>query len=190
MRTIYRNLSTNETTTSAATALKWHKSGIDIANANKTGVVIRGAAQKERDADAENRAHCRHIAQEIDAYAAGELKRCPDCGEIHRRDWDEIADIFRCPHCGAVGSVDDWETLSLWEFFDDAYDIEYRTSGRGADDLRSVCVMVACGGPNIYIDTATKNVELYWWSERASYPISYDAVEIINEWATELWSCL
>lgn len=179
-------------THSASEALSWHRAGHDlmVCHHGRAPVYVHGAPQETPREEDENRAHCRHIAEEIDAYAAGELKRCPDCGEIHRRDWDEIADAFRCPNCGAVGSVDDWETLSLWEFFDDAYDIEYRVTGRARDSLRSVCVMVACGGPNIYVDTASKAVELYWWSERASYPISWDAVEIINEWAEELWSCL
>lgn len=107
-----------------------------------------------------------------------------------RRDWDDIADVFRCPECGAVTSVDDWETLSLWEYFDDAFDVEFRVCGRARDALRSVCVMVAYGGPNIYVDTASKSVELYWWSERASYPISYEAAEIIDDWAAEYWGCM
>jgi predicted RNA-binding Zn-ribbon protein involved in translation (DUF1610 family) len=198
MRKHYLNTRTGEDTGSASQAMTWYRHG-DTVQVNtyynephKTGLanVVHlqpPTVEIDRQED-ENRAHCRHIAEEIDAYAAGELKRCPDCGEIHRRDWDDIADAFRCPNCGSVGSVDDWETLSLWEFFSDAYDIEYRCDSR--KEYRSVRIMVACGGPNIYIDTASKDVELYWWTESARYPISYDAVEIIDEWAEEYWGCL
>lgn len=135
----------------------------------------------------ENRAHCKAIAAELEAYYNGDLKRCPRCGEIHRRNWDEINDVFRCPACGDVGSVDDWETISIWEYFDDVFDIEYRI---GSDrEYRSVCVMVACGGPNVYIDTATKNVELYWWGDRASYPIGYDVCNEIDYIFEEYFNC-
>ena len=49
--------------------------------------------------------------------------------------------------------------------------------------------MVAFGGPTIYIDSATRAVELYWWTDRASYPISRDAADALDEWAQELWTC-
>ena len=45
--------------------------------------------------------------------------------------------------------------------------------------------MVACGGPNIYIDTMTGCVELYWWGDRASGYISSDVRDALNEWAQE-----
>lgn len=190
--TSYIRADGDEATHSATKALSWHRAGHDVivARHGDRSVYVHGAPQEAPREEDENRDHCRRIAEEIDAYAAGEYKRCPGCGEIHRRNWDTIADVFRCPECGSVGSVDDWETLSLWEYFNDAFDIEYRVAGRARDALRSVRVMVACGGPNIYVDTASRAVELYWWGERASYPVSYDAAEIIDEWATELWCCL
>jgi predicted RNA-binding Zn-ribbon protein involved in translation (DUF1610 family) len=194
---VYFNERTGEREERASVAMGWHRAGDAVRVDTRDAywgellhrVTIQGAPQEpKRSREDENRAHCRHIAEEIDAHARGELKRCPECGEIHRRDWDDIADVFRCPECGAITSIDDWDTCSLWEFFDDAYDIEFRV---GSDRrYRSVRVMVACGGPNIYIDTASKNVELYWWGERAWYPISYDAVEIIDEWAEEIWGCM
>jgi hypothetical protein len=33
-------------------------------------------------------------------------------------------------------------------------------------------------------------VELYWWTDRASYPISYDAVDAVDEWAAEYWEVI
>lgn len=186
----YMLTDTGTTTHSAAQAMTWHREGRAVAVVRRgfPGVVIRGASQKGKTREDENWEHCRNIAHDIDAYVNGEYKRCPDCGEIHQRDWDDIADVFRCPECGSVGSVDDWDTLSIWEYLDDFFDLEYRC---GSDKkYRSCRVMIACGGPNIYLDTASGAVELYWWNERASYPISSDAAELIDEWAAELWSCL
>lgn len=134
----------------------------------------------------ENREHCKHIAEEIEAYTGGLIHHCPECGEEIQLP-ENVGDKFKCYHCGEVSDIDDLEQLSIWDYLNDVFDIEYRI---GSDkELRSVQIMVACGGPNIYIDTATRAVELYWWTERASYPISIDAAEEINWWAMELYQC-
>jgi predicted RNA-binding Zn-ribbon protein involved in translation (DUF1610 family) len=179
-------------TRSASEALSWHRAGHDIivAAPGKSAVYIHGAPQEAERQDDENRAHCKRIALELDAYVNGEIKRCPDCGEIHRRDWGDVGDAFRCPNCGEVASVDDWEWLWVYDFLSDALDVEYIVSGRARDSLRAVRVMVAYGGPTIYIDTDTGHVELYWWTERARYALSSYAIDAVNEWAGEMWACL
>ncbi len=187
-RLTYINTDGSGATNSTAEALRWHRAGYDliIYHPGRPAAYLHGAPQEaKRSSEDENRAHCKHIALELDAYVNGELKRCPECGEIHRRDWDELGDVFRCPECGCVRDVFDWDTLSIWEFFDDCYDIEYRCDSRR--EYRSVRVMVACGGPNIYIDSATGNVELYWWSDRAWYPLSDEARAELDTWAEEYW---
>jgi predicted RNA-binding Zn-ribbon protein involved in translation (DUF1610 family) len=196
MRKSYLNHRTDETTASATQAMKWHRAG-DLVQVNtyynepgrKTGLAnvvhVPGAAQPARTAEDENRAHCKNIAQELDAYVNGEVYRCPDCGEILHLP-DDVGDRYRCPHCEAVNDVDDLEQLGIWDFLSDVFDVEYRC---GSDrEYRSVRVMVACGGPNIYLDSASRDVELYWWSERSRYPMSYDAAEALDEWANELWN--
>lgn len=89
-----------------------------------------------------------------------------------------------------VDDIEEYLTpISLWEYFEDGiYNIEYRVPNR-YDDPTSVCVMVACGGPNIYLDTASGDVELYWWNENGRYPMSGDVVNAINEYMTELYNC-
>lgn len=196
-RKSYLNHRTEETTASATQAMQWHRAG-DLVQVNtyynepgrKTGLAnvvhVPGAAQETERREDENRAHCKHIAQELDAYVNDEVKRCPECGEIHRRDWGQVGDLFKCPNCGEVTSVDDWEWLSIWDFLSDVFDVEYRC---GSDrELRSVRVMVACGGPNIYLDSASKDVELYWWNERARYPMSYEAAEALDQWGEDCWN--
>jgi predicted RNA-binding Zn-ribbon protein involved in translation (DUF1610 family) len=187
---IYVRADGEGTTFYASEARIWHASGLDLiihSRYGNTGVYVHGAAQKPaRTAEDENRSHCKHIAQELDAYVNDEVKRCPECGEIHRRDWGQVGDLFKCPNCGEVTSLDDWEWLSIWDFLSDVFDVEYRC---GSDrEYRSVRVMVACGGPNIYLNSATKDVELYWWNERSRYPMSYEAAEALDQWAEDCWN--
>jgi hypothetical protein len=176
---------------SAREAMAAHRKGKDVVAwyHNSHTVTIKGAAQAKKTRLDENTAHCKHIADKLDEYVNGSVRRCPKCGEeVRREDWNY--ECFKCPECGAVSDPDDWEQLNVWDFLSDVYNVEFRTSGRGVDDLRSVQIMVACGGPNIYLDTASKDVELYWWSERAHWPMSYDAVTALDEWAAEYWGCM
>lgn len=135
---------------------------------------------------AENREHCRRIAEDVAEYAAGNVYRCPDCGEVFTAPED--CEKYRCPDCGNVADLDKYEQLSLYDYLTDCYDIEYRCDSNR--EYRSVQIMIACGGPNIYLDTASKSVELYWWTDRAEWPLSYDSIAALDEWAEEYWNCL
>ena len=79
--------------------------------------------------------------------------------------------------------------VSLFEWLgDNVYDIEYTV---GSDkEYRSVRIMIACGGPNIYLNTRTKDVELYWWSESARYPMPYSVIDMIDSIYEELFECM
>ena len=135
----------------------------------------------------ENREHCKYIAEQIEAHYNGDVYKCPECGdEFHINDAIEIEGGFRCPHCDCNDVDYDFEQLGLWDYFDDYYNLEYRIES-DRRTVRSVQIMVACGGPNIYIDTASKAVELYWWSDRADYPLSYEVCNAIDEMFQELW---
>ena len=139
----------------------------------------------------ENRNHCKAIAEDIELYISGDGYKCPICGRIDTLDAyeerkNEDNETF-CPHCGGMLELSELEAISIYDYFADALDTEYRIGGN--KEYRSVCVMVACGGPNIYIDTATKNVELYWWTDRASYPLSLEAVNEIDNYFEDLFNC-
>lgn len=190
---IYLNHTTTERGTSAAEAMSWHRAGdvvqvltYDANGKELSDVTIKGAMQAhELD---ENTRHCKAIAQGVNAYAAGDVHKCPECGEtIQRDDWDDL-DMFRCPSCGHVDDVDSYDVQTIWDYLDDVYNVEFRVDS--SKELRSVQIMVACGGPNIYLDTASRDVELYWWTEHARWPLSYEAVEALDDWAEEYWGCL
>jgi predicted RNA-binding Zn-ribbon protein involved in translation (DUF1610 family) len=188
----YINLHTGEGTLNASTALQWHRNGDDVQFivhednlAVRRHTTIKGAEQPEPKN--ENWEHCKHISDELDKYVDGIMHTCPDCGQVIEMP-DDVGDKYRCPCCGCVDEVDEYNQLSVYDFFIDTYDIEYRCDG--SRKYRSVCIMVACGGPNIYIDTASKAVELYWWTDRARYHLSSDAIEAVDDWAQEYWNCL
>lgn len=145
--------------------------------------------QKEQD-DARER--CKAYAEELDAYAAGRAYSCPLCGEMLTADEldesehedEDGATLCTCPHCGATFERDEAPQGSLYDYLADVFGIEYRIDERG--ELRSVEFMLACGGPNIYADTARRAVVLYWWETSAEYPINPDTVDALEEYAREL----
>ena len=146
------------------------------------------ARMNQEETDRENRETCRRIAEVLDKIAAGELYYCSKCGNIVNLEFNEEG-IAECPDCGTEIQEDDAEQACMYHYFesDDIYDIEYRISASG--DLRSVRYMIACGGPNIYIDTGTGSVNLFWWSDRAEYPLSREAIQQIDEMAEDLYNC-
>ena len=141
----------------------------------------------------ENRERCRHIAEELEAFADGRVYRCPECGETIEEP-DEHGDVFRCPSCETVCSFGvsyaepELEQQGIIDFLEDALDIEYRCNSR--KEYRSAEVMVAWGGPNIYIDTADSYVKLYWGGENATFPLSYDARDALDEYLEEYFNCI
>lgn len=54
---------------------------------------------------------------------------------------------------------------SAFDYIQDALDIQYIVSHDKA--YLGARILVAFGGPNIWIDTRTKTVEGYWWMQKA-----------------------
>ena len=144
----------------------------------------------------ENWEHCKRIAENLELYTEGNGYKCPHCGEVHNMSEyepteheNEDGEIFyTCPNCSEEIEESELEAVSIYDYFDsDLYDIEYRI---GSDhQYRSVRIMVACGGPNIYIDTAQKAVSLRWWSDSAEYPLLSSTCEAIDNYFEELFNC-
>lgn len=134
----------------------------------------------------ENFEMCKEIAHNLEAYANGDIFCCPECGEQVQIN-QHVEELFRCSNCGAVNDIEDFEQCSLWDYFQDYLDIDWILN---SDREYKACrILVAFGGPNIYIDTLFGYVELYWWNETARYKIHSDVLSEIDAWAEELWSC-
>ena len=81
-------------------------------------------------------------------------------------------------------NCDDQE-MSAFDYLEDALDIEYIVNSKR--EYLGARVLVAFGGPNIWINTRTKKVEGYWWNESAS--ASFDDGIGLDDALEELWSC-
>lgn len=161
------------------------------------------AGKTQIETDEENRQHCISIAKELEAIADGEMYRCPYCGNLYSledlekenpykidddetdEETDDDERPHKCPHCDE--EIEEPEQASMYDYFDDVYDIEYRIDGNG--EYRSVQLCVAWGGPGIYVDTGDRKVKLYWWSDRAEAPIFGDACDLIDEEFEDLYKC-
>lgn len=128
--------------------------------------------------------YAKRIGLEIEDYYNGKIYKCPECGQEIEYDGDGEEKI-KCPCCGESFNVCDAEQLSLCDYFENALDIEYRI---GADrQYRSVQVCIAWGGPNIYIDTDTKCVEIYWGGHE-SFLLDSDIINEIDSIFEEIYN--
>lgn len=184
----YYNTRTKETTESATTALKWHRGGDNIEIWKKGATsTVKGAeveSERERFDRVEGRERCKAIAEMLNAYVDGYFHKCPECGEEIEFP-DGVGDKFKCPHCDYFGDVEEFEDLNIYDYFDDFLDIDYTVNRYKEYQSASICI--GFGGPNIFIDTAEAEVQLYWGSTRERYPIHYSTRDAIDEWAEELY---
>jgi hypothetical protein len=62
--------------------------------------------------------------------------------------------------------TDDGEEMTAFDYLQDALDIEYIVNNKG--EYLGARVLVAFGGPNIWVNTRTSTVEGHWWGDSAS----------------------
>ena len=65
---------------------------------------------------------------------------------------------------------DDGDQLSAFDYLQDALDIEYILDSKR--EYIGARVLVAFGGPNIWINTRTGQVEGYWWGDSHTAPFT------------------
>lgn len=131
-----------------------------------------------------NKNRCKSIATEIEAYNESRMYRCPECGAMIEWDddcYDMEEGTYTCPQCETTFDEDELQALSIHDYLlKNAYDVEYRIDAQG--NYKSVEIMVAGGGPNIYIDTADNRIKLFWWLEKAEYSFLPDVGNAIDEY--------
>ena len=81
--------------------------------------------------------------------------------------------------------------MGVHEYLDDVLEIGYQISG----DKRylGARLLVAFGGPNIWVDTRTQTVEGYWWGEKFEVYYHTDELglhEACEELASSLFDCV
>lgn len=122
----------------------------------------------------ENYNHCKRIADELESLVNGDYVNVNgDAVEVLEDDDGNYIMID-----GERVDADDYDSYTLYDWFNDCLDIDYVVDS--ALDYRGVRVCVAWGGPSIYIDTMQKKVLLYWWTEYAEYELAHEVVEEID----------
>lgn len=140
----------------------------------------------------ENYEHCRSIIETMEAYYKGVMYSYEN--EAYNTDGLEITENEEGEEGyiieGEFVSVDDMDQLSLYNYFSDGdiYDIKYTVDGN--KEYCGVRLMVACGGPNIYINTVSGDVELCWWGDDAWASMGSDLRNAIDEIWEEFYNCL
>ena len=66
---------------------------------------------------------------------------------------------------------------NLWDYITDSYGLEYTKTLQG--DFRGCRLVIALGGPNIYIDTRENRLEGYWGGTK--FYKDFDSWEVCNE---------
>jgi len=102
---------------------------------------------------------------------------------------DSVEHIVKTLEHGFEGFMEDneyGETQTAFDYLQDVLDIEYIVNSK--KEYLGARVLVAFGGPNIWINTRTKQVEGYWWGD--SCIMSYDKDEMdIDGALSELFNC-
>ena len=140
-----------------------------------------------------NLEHVQNIVKDMADFASGSYFIYD--GDLFPIDRDEFAKEKGCLYRegiyimpdGEQIAFEDLEIATISDYFDDFYDVDYVV---GSDKKYKACrVLVAYGGPNIYIDTWEQEVQLSWWGEHAEAYIPNDLCEQIDEFFEMLYEC-
>ena len=81
---------------------------------------------------------------------------------------------------------DEGDMMYASDYLGDCLDIQYIVSGQ--KEYLGARVLVAFGGPNIWINTQTGTVEGYWWGDSAF--ASFNDNIGIDDFLSEMWECM
>ncbi len=86
------------------------------------------------------------------------------------------------------GYLDDetGEVISGFDYLDDVLDIEYIVDSK--KQYLGARILVAFGGPNIWINTRTQQVEGYWWNSTSIQSYNNDEMDLDGA-LSELYNC-
>lgn len=82
---------------------------------------------------------------------------------------------------------DEYEPASMWDFVGDCYDKHFIVEA-DCRTYRSVQLMLAGGGPTVWLDTETATIDFHWGGDTEHYPVYYGACDEIDEIASEIWN--
>lgn len=83
-----------------------------------------------------------------------------------------------------LGEDEDYDEQN---YLDDYYDVKWILDSDR--DYYACRICVAFGGPNIFIDTWDKCVSGYWGADEVDYPMSFRAVEAVDDYMRNIYYC-
>ena len=149
----------------------------------------------------ENMKHVQNIVVDLKNYASGdyflhhgelfpidESDFCKLDGCTIRKEhvFDEVHHFYIMPDGEAIFEGD-IEIATIGDYFDDFLDVDYIVDSNKR--YKACRVLVAFGGPNIYIDTWSRQVQLYWWSDTATADIPEELCVQIDDFFQMLYEC-
>ena len=84
------------------------------------------------------------------------------------------------------GQYEEGEIISGFDYLEGVLDIQYIVTGEG--EYLGARVLLAYGGPNIWLDTQKQMVEGHWWGDSFSASYHSDIMDIDGA-LSELWGC-
>ena len=104
--------------------------------------------------------------------------RCESCTECGA----DLGDSSVCPECEAHN----YDRLSGFDYLADVLDINWILDSNR--EFKGARILVAFGGPNIWIDTDKQTVEGSWWGESFTASYTHDEMDIEGACA-EVFGC-
>ena len=108
-------------------------------------------------------------------------KKSETCGEQLRRMCKRIADDITNP----VDNSEHGEDASVASWMQDVYDIEWIT--HQDKTYKAARLLVAGGGPNIWVNLQTNTVDGYWGTDKCSWGF-VDNIGL-DDYLEELYAC-
>ena len=148
-----------------------------------------------------NLEHVQNIVKDMEKYASGDFftyngelypiderdfSKIPGCTIQQENVLNEIHIFYIMPDGEAIFEGD-IEIADIGDYFDDFYDVDYIVDSN--KNYKACRVLVAYGGPNIYINTWDEQVQLEWWSEKAVIDIPKDLCIAIDDFFEMVYNC-
>jgi len=113
------------------------------------------------------------IAEHLDDIAAGALYE------------NEHGEYVRVMNPEAISEDDELTEVSIYDYLDDNFGCWFLLDW----DLEVIGgrIMVAFGGPNIYIDASAEEVQQYWGFSVEKTPLTSDAVALVIDYLKEVY---
>lgn len=110
-------------------------------------------------------------------------------GTLYKLDGEWVTDGEMVSLVGSgEHEEDDFEQVTIYDYLSDVLDVTYYTAGRDGE-YKGVRLMLTYGGPNVYLDTYFRTLELCWYNEHATVDLLPNEADEVDSMWSELYDC-